>query len=209
MRILVKIQLTTLPLLHRTKMTEQDKTNSFLEEMKDVAPLSQDKVVHSRTSSTSDDSINYRRKAASKKVSVYENFLTDGDVEPVEPQEVLSFKISGIQPNVFKNLKQAKYKFDYHLDLHRMSVSQAREAVYKLISSAEVEDLRCFLITHGKGERSKHPARLKSYVNHWMKQIDQVVAFHSAQPHHGGTGSIYVLLKKTKQKRKINQSKYD
>jgi len=190
-------------------MTENDSANSFLEEMKDVDPLSQDKVAHHKSSSTSEDSIDYRRKAASKKVSVYENFLTDGEVEPVEPQEILSFKISGIQPNVFKNLKQAKYKFDYHLDLHRMSVSQARNAVFQLISSAEVEDLRCFLITHGKGERSKQPAKLKSYVNHWMKQIDQVVAFHSAQPHHGGTGSIYVLLKKPKQKRKINQSKYD
>jgi len=190
-------------------MTENDTANSFLEEMKDVDPLSQDKVVHQRSSNTSEESIDYRRKAAAKKLSVYENFLTDGEVEPVEPQEVLSFKISGIQPNVFKNLKQAKYKFDYHLDLHRMSVSQARNAVFQLINSAEVEELRCFLITHGKGERSKQPAKLKSYVNHWMKQIDQVVAFHSAQPNHGGTGSIYVLLKKPKQKRKINQSKYD
>jgi len=190
-------------------MNKNDNNNSFLEEMKDVSPLSQDKVVYQKSSTTSDESINYRQKAAAKRISLYENFLTDGEVEPVEPQEILSFKISGIQPNVFKNLKQAKYKFDYHLDLHRMSVSQARNAVFQLISGAEVEDLRCFLITHGKGERSKQPAKLKSYVNHWLKQIDQVVAFHSAQPHHGGAGSIYVLLKKPKQKRKINQSKYD
>jgi len=189
-------------------MKESDQTSSFLQEMQGVEKMSQDKIVSHSQSDQVQQSLNYRRNAAEKHAAKYENFLTDGEVEQVEPQEVLSFKISGIQPNVFKNLKKAKYRFDYHLDLHRMSVKQARDAIFKLINSAEVEDFRCFLITHGKGERSEQPAKLKSYVNHWLKQIEQVVAFHSALTKHGGAGSVYVLLKKSKQKRKINQVKY-
>jgi DNA-nicking Smr family endonuclease len=56
---------------------------------------------------------------------------------------------------------------------------------------------RCLLITHGKGAQSNPPARIKSYVNHWLQQVENVIAFHSATPRHGGTGSVYVLLKKT------------
>jgi len=190
-------------------MKKPHESSNFLEEMQGVEKLTQDKISSHTIYTPAQQSLDYRRNAAEKHSKKYENFLTDGEVEQVEPQEILSFKISGIQPNVFKNLKNAKYRFDYHLDLHRMSVKQARNAVFKLISSAEVEDFRCFLITHGKGERSENPAKLKSYVNHWLKQIEQVVAFHSALSKHGGTGSVYVLLKKPKQKRKINQAKYE
>jgi len=190
-------------------MQDSDEPANFLKEMQGVEKIEQDKISSQKKINEVTQSIDYRRNAAQKHAEKYENFLTDGEVEQVEPQEILSFKISGIQPNVFKNLKNAKYRFDYHLDLHRMTVKQARDAIYKLISSAEVEDFRCFLITHGKGEKSEHPAKLKGYVNHWLKQIEQVVAFHSALARHGGAGSVYVLLKKPKQKRKINQVKYD
>ena len=182
---------------------------SFLEEMKDVSPIQQDKVHPVTISQKTEESKKYRQLAAAKKLTPYKNFLTDGEVEPVAPEEVLFFKTSGIQPNVFKNLKLGKYRFDYHLDLHGMTVSEARQAVFKLISSSEVDEIRCFLITHGKGVKSPQPAKLKSYVNHWLRQIEQVIAFHSALPAHGGSGSIYVLLKKPKQRRKINQAKYD
>jgi DNA-nicking Smr family endonuclease len=188
-------------------MNDHSDTNqSFLAEMQGVKPIEQDKIEKIRKNVVSNSS--YRQKAAVKKESKYQNFLTDGDVVRVQPNDVLSYKISGIQPLVFKNLRNAKYQFDYHLDLHRYTIQRAREAVFRLISSGEIEDLRCFLITHGKGERSSEPAKLKSYVNHWLQQIDQVVAFHSALPRHGGTGSVYVLLKKPKQKKQINQVKY-
>ncbi len=190
-------------------MNKPDHIDGFLDQMQGVKKLSQDKVLSQTNIGKTLQSLNYRREAAEKLSSKYQNFLTDGQVEAVEPQEILSFKTSGIQPNVFKNLKKARYSFDYHLDLHRMSVSQARQIIYQLISSSEVEDFRCLLITHGKGERSQQPAKLKSYVNHWLRQIEQVIAFHSALPKHGGAGSVYVLLKKPKENRKINQIKYE
>ncbi len=187
---------------------EEPAIDNFLEEMQGVKPITQDKVENHTTRRLERINANYRRNAATGRFEKDENFLTDGEVFPVAPNEVLEYKTSGIQPQVYKNLRLAKYKFDYHLDLHRHTIQQAREAVFRLISSGEIEDLRCFLITHGKGERSKKPAVLKSFVNHWLKQIEQVVAFHSAMPKHGGTGSVYVLLKKSKHKKRINQVKY-
>ena len=187
---------------------EYEQSQDFFDEMRGVKPLTQDKVEQVNLNKKTTTNVTYRQKAAVRRDLKYRNFLTDGDVEQVLPNDVLDYKISGIQPLVYKNLRTAKYQFDYHLDLHRYTIKQAREAIFELISSGEIEDLRCFLITHGKGERSNTPAKLKSYVNHWLKQIDQVVAFHSALPRHGGTGSVYVLLKKPKQKKHINQIKY-
>ncbi|MCF6193856.1 MAG: DNA endonuclease SmrA [Kangiellaceae bacterium] len=193
-----------------SKTTKTDSAiSSFLVEIDDIKPLDQDKVISSPTTKLADQSVSYRKKAALNKALKYENFLTDGEIEFVQPDEVLSFKISGLQPNVFKNLRRAKYQFDYHLDLHRMTVEQSRNAVFGLISQADTEGLRCFKITHGKGLLSPQPAKLKSYVNHWLKQIEQVVAFHSALPQHGGTGSVYVLLKKPKGQPRINPAKYE
>ena len=39
-------------------------------------------------------------------------------------------------------------------------------------------------------------ALIKSHVSHWLQQIETVMAFCSAQPKDGGTGAVYVLLKK-------------
>jgi DNA-nicking Smr family endonuclease len=33
-------------------------------------------------------------------------------------------------------------------------------------------------------------------VNRWLREVDNVLAFHSAQPADGGTGAVYVLLRK-------------
>ena len=45
-------------------------------------------------------------------------------------------------------------------------------------------------------------------VVHWLPQISEVLAFHSAQRHHGGTGAVYILLKKSDTKRKENLEKH-
>lgn len=188
-------------------MTDKTDSKAFLEEIFDVKPLRQDTIL--KESSPSMVNSQYRQKAAQSFETKDENFLTDGEVPKVEPNDILSYKMTGVQPNVFKKLKQGKYACDYHLDLHRKTVSQAREAVFQLFKSAIKFNYRSLMITHGKGMKSKPPARLKGYINHWLQQIDIVLAFHSAKPQHGGTGSVYILLKKTQPTNKINQAKYD
>ena len=64
------------------------------------------------------------------------------------------------------------------------------------------------LILHGKGERNIHQqAKLKSYAAKWLKEIPQVMAYHSAQKHHGGTGALYVLLKKSERLKEKNRER--
>ena len=141
-----------------------------------------------------------RRYAAlgmSRSPAVDPNPLTLGEVAQVEPRDVLEWKKDGVQRQVFQRLKNAQYPIEGSLDLHRLSVKEAREAVFKFFALAEAKRWRTVLIAHGRGEQSATPARLKSYVARWLGQLPQINAYSSADRRHGGTGAVLVLLKKS------------
>ena len=126
----------------------------------------------------------------------------------LDPYYYLEFKRPGVQNGVFRKLKQGKYLYEARLDLHRMTVEQARKEVFDFIKTAMGYDLRSLIIIHGKGSHSDtNAALLKSYVNHWLPDIDDVQAFCSAQKQHGGLGAVYVLLKKSDQKKQENRER--
>ena len=134
--------------------------------------------------------------------------VSDDYVDMVKPLDILSFKRSGIQDGVFKKFRLGKYNIDGRLDLHRQTVVEARQDVFSFISDATDCDARCVLILHGKGERNiNQQAKLKSYAAKWLKEIPQVMAYHSAQKHHGGTGALYVLLKKSERLKEKNRER--
>ena len=61
------------------------------------------------------------------------------------------------------------------------------------------------------GQRKKEKEKtavLKGYVNRWLQDLEEVQAFHSAQPVHGGTGAVYVLLRKNLQKKRENRERF-
>ena len=126
------------------------------------------------------------------------NPLTEGEVPSVEPHAVLSWKQDGVQNGVFERLRTAQYPLAGELDLHGHTVAEARERVYHFLTEQRARGHRAVLIAHGRGERSATPARLKSFLAHWLTELPMVIAFHSALPRQGGTGAVYVLLKKVK-----------
>ena len=60
-----------------------------------------------------------------------------------------------------------------------------------------VPNEKTFKLAHGRGEKSATPARIKSFVAAWLEALPEVIAYTSAQRHHGGTGAVYALLKKS------------
>lgn len=138
-----------------------------------------------------------RRKAAQQEQQRNGNFLDPASIiTAVDPYDFLEFVRPGVQHGVYKNLRQGKYDIQSRLDLHRHTVEQARVALWDFVEGCQKHGVRCALVTHGKGEGREQPARLKSCVNHWLRQFDNVLAFHSAQKQHGGVGSTYLLIKK-------------
>jgi DNA-nicking Smr family endonuclease len=137
--------------------------------------------------------------------------LSDEGVPPLDAWYVLGFKRPGIQNGVYRKLRLGHYDIEARLDLHRFTVAEARTEIWSFFKEARRLGLRTLLITHGKGFGNKEKSGsgvLKGYVNRWLRDVEDVQAFHSAQPQHGGTGSVYVLLRKSEDKKRENRERF-
>lgn len=190
-------------------MSESDDDfDLFKKEMSGVKPISQKKVAVTPKQTSPTEAQLARREAAVRAKEKDENTLTTEYVEMVSPHDVLSFKRPGVQDGVYRKLRLGKYETEAVLDLHRKSVKEAREEVFDFIKTCLANSLRTVMILHGKGERSDPPALLKSYVNKWLPELDAVMAFHSAQLRHGGSGALYVMLRKSDYQKIQNRIKH-
>lgn len=148
-----------------------------------------------------DVSTKQRQAAAQDRLESASDPLDTASMTMVAPMDLLSFLRPGVQHGVFKNLRLGRYSVEATLDMHRMSVEEARKALTSFVSDCLENDVRAALITHGKGEGRETPALLKSCVAHWLPQFDEVLAFHTAQKQHGSYGATYVLLRKSEAKK--------
>lgn len=120
--------------------------------------------------------------------------LSPADLE-VEFGEELTYRRSGIQDAVMRRLRRGHYSVESELDLHGVTVPEAKQALRDFLSRVIARQSRCVRIIHGKGLGSgpRGPV-LKKAVNVILRRTDAVVAFCTARPVDGGTGAIYVLL---------------
>lgn len=182
-------------------MTDDD--DFFLQEMQGVQKIQQSKKVDLSQPHQVTEAHKARQQAAiAEKKASDPNHLQHYEIERVQPHDVLGYKCHGIQDGVYRKLRQGKYQIDARLDLHRMTVEKARQMVFNFIQDCMKYDLRTVLILPGKGDRnSDDPALLKSHLIHWLPQLEDVMAYHTAQPKDGGAGAFYVLLRKSERKK--------
>lgn len=189
-------------------MTEEER-KLFREFVGDVEPLTEPgqrlKIPVDRNS----PALVSRRMAAVKVNDNEDNCLAGEEHVPrVKPLDTLSFKRDGVQHGVFRRLKQGHYAVESSLDLHRLTVVQSRQEVLAFVLDCMAHDIRCASITHGKGEHRESPALLKSCVNYWLPQLNEVLAFHSAPRHSGGLGATLVLFRKSERKKEANRLRF-
>ena len=184
-----------------------DDDRLFAEEMAGVKPLEIERRVVIRKDDGGAVNIAARRAAATAQSNA-RNFLSTSEIELLDPYYVLEFKREGVQNGVFRRLKQGKYAIEARLDLHKMTVEQARLQVFEFIREAMKADLRTIMIVHGRGHHSESTgAVLKSYVNRWLPEMEEVQGFCSAQPQHGGAGAVYIMLRKSEKKKLENRDR--
>jgi len=119
------------------------------------------------------------------------------DIPDIEIDDELFFKREGVQQQIMRKLRRGKYAIESELDLHGMTVSIAKKELDSFLSHCQSTNRRCIRIIHGKGHGSvnKIPV-LKNKLNKWLQKYDSILAFCSAPPNDGGTGAVYVLIKK-------------
>ncbi len=123
--------------------------------------------------------------------------LSDQFVIDVGAEDALYWARDGVQDSQLRRMKAGQIAFEGTLDLHGMSVEKARTILREFLTEALRLEVRCVRVTHGKAARldGKKPM-IKSHVNTWLRQHEKVLGFTSCMPKHGGTGAVYVLLKR-------------
>jgi len=181
---------------------------AFGELMADVRPLKGETAVQLKRAAEITPGTLERRLAAESLARRDANFLSTTHIPLVDPHAELSFVRPGVQHGVFKRLRLGDYRFDSRLDLHGFTVEQSREALFRFIADCMRHDVRAALLNHGKGAGRATPALLKSCVASWLPQFAEVLAFHSAPRHLGGTGATVILLRKSERARQENFEKH-
>jgi len=128
-----------------------------------------------------------------------ESLESNIEIQEVNANDPLKFYRSGINKKNFKKLARGSYSIQAKLDLHGMTINEAKKELKTFINHCVNYRYTCVRIIHGKGlgSRGKEPV-LKQEVNRLLRRWKQVLAFVSARQIDGGTGAIYVLLKKEK-----------
>ncbi|MGW8246912.1 MAG: Smr/MutS family protein [Acidiferrobacterales bacterium] len=176
-------------------MAKDKDSELFRDAMDGVAPINQDKVPPYREPRKP---LAYQSQRDEKEVMDSLLSFEQEDIA-VRSGEALSFARPGLQHTVLKKLRKGGFAIEGELDLHGQTVAEAADSLTQFINSCRQNHKRCIRIIHGKGQGSpdKIPV-LKTKVNSWLRQKDEVLAFCSALQVDGGAGAVYVLLKKKK-----------
>ncbi len=190
-------------------MTSHSDDDLFRREVGDVTPVDNDRVSARKRRSRETPAQQARRAAAEGRPGLDPNPLTLPDEVPaVDPHDLVGHRKDGVQEGVFRKLRLGKYEVQARLDLHQVYIRDARKQVDAFLRESQEAGLRTVLVTHGKGRHSPEPARMKSHVLFWLAEHPLVLAWHSAQPRHGGAGSTYVLLRKSAEKKRENREQF-
>ena len=169
----------------------------FQSAVRGVKPLAHDRAEVGRPRTNKSQIATRRSNATTGTSETRVDGLSDQFVIDVAAEDELYWARDGVQEAQMRKLKAGQIPFDGSLDLHGMTVEKAREQLWDFLAEACKFEIRCVRVTHGKSARrdGKRPL-IKSHVNTWLRQHPQVLGFASCVPRHGGTGAVYVVLKR-------------
>jgi DNA-nicking Smr family endonuclease len=112
-----------------------------------------------------------------------------------EPGE--DFAAPGVDRRELRKLKRGDYAPSDRSDLHGMTADAACARVRQFVEASRRHRRRCVCIVHGRGLRSPGGvAVLKGRVRALLESHPAVLAFTDAPRSDGGSGAVYVLLRR-------------
>lgn len=172
----------------KTLISIEDKT-LFRNMMRDVTPLNHTPKPMNTAKSN---------PVACESFSKTDYELSDYYPDPIHSESLLTYHRHGLTQRQINALRSHQIIYEAKLDLHGLQANDAKDQLSQFIAQQMQSNRRIVLIIHGKGGKYGEPPVLKNLVNHWLPQIPDVLAFHSARPQHGGTGAMYVLLRRVR-----------
>jgi DNA-nicking Smr family endonuclease len=178
-----------------------DEINSFAEAMSDVTPLPRSK---SRNIRNWGNQIKPSHPPPDDEKEAMDHLrgLIQGSVEMdiTFSDEYIEGCLKGFNRRIMKKLKRGEVPVQDYVDLHGLTKHGAEEEVKNFLLRSYKNGLRCVLIVHGRGLNSpdSFPV-IKEGLSTWLGRgaVRKIVlAFATARPYDGGTGAIYVLIRK-------------
>jgi len=108
-------------------------------------------------------------------------------------------RFAGLDRANAERLKRGLHRIEARLDLHGMTQAAAHGALSAFIAASRAAGRRCVLVITGRGLGQSGPGVLKSSVPRWLEEPElrqYILAIAPAQPHHGGPGATYLLLRR-------------
>ena len=109
----------------------------------------------------------------------------------------------GLERRTLQALRRRTRAVDGSIDLHGMRQEEAHFALVGFLRRAQVRGHGIVLVITGKGGSGgalfEERGILRRMVPHWLQRPDLrslVIGFEEASPHHGGSGALYVRLRR-------------
>ena len=107
------------------------------------------------------------------------------------------FVANGVDRREIRKLKNGDYIVRDRRDLHGMTGAEALASVGRFIENNRHRGHRCVCIIHGRGLHSRgNQPILKARVREYLRSHRSVLAYTDAPVSDGGSGAVYVLLRK-------------
>ncbi|PIE69963.1 MAG: DNA mismatch repair protein MutS [Deltaproteobacteria bacterium] len=171
----------------------------FAEAMDGVAPLSGTRRIvpplcRVRKSAAQDTAIEADTAAFSQ---LRELVATGRGFRVWQTPEYMCGSADSAHPELCFRLHRGDFPVQGHLDLHGLTVDEARPVFLQFLKESIRSGKRNVLVIHGRGLSSPREPVLKSRIYAWLSSRalrKWVLAFSSARMCDGGAGGTYVLL---------------
>ena len=178
-----------------------DETRVFLEAMSNVKPLNSSSNIFARP-----PNVNLRpaHPAADDELEAMAHLsdLVSGaaEMDITFSDEYIEGCIHGFDRKLMQKIKKGQFPVQDYVDLHGLTKQEAEIMMRDFLLQSHRLGLRCVLVVHGRGLNSQDNIPvLKERLPIWLNRGPVkrfVLAFSTAMPYDGGTGAIYILLKK-------------
>ena len=168
-----------------------DDAQVFREAVRDVKPLSREAIARGARKP-----LPHARFTRADRLAVLQESLAGDSADlDIASGDELAFRREGVPMSVLRKLRRGQYQVQADIDLHGLTVVEAKEVLRDFLADSLEREFRCVRIVHGKGLRSGHRGPvLKGTVSSILRRVGRVLAFVSARQVDGGTGAVYVLL---------------
>jgi DNA-nicking Smr family endonuclease len=178
----------------------------FLREMQDVTPMKKDGKtrVHTPPPTLARPT---QTEEAEALAELYDLVAGRSGFDITDTAEYIEGCVSGLDTRLVRKLRQGDFSRQAALDLHGMTGDEAQVEVEQFLMKAVRAGLRCVLIIHGRGRNSPGQVPvLKDRLRQWLtrtKLAKMILAFTTARPHDGGSGALYVLLRRERDRKRL------